>query len=74
MANDHVEEEYQEPSDEQLEIQDEIDGNVQELFDSMRDIYSRSSGTEIPEVEHDIYKLTRVRELVEELLGLPDIY
>lgn len=72
MANEEVE--YEEPSEEQIQTQDEIDGNVQELFDSMRDIYSRSSGVEIPEVEHDIYKLTRVRELVEELLGLPDVY
>lgn len=63
-----------EPTDAQLALQDTIDNSIQVLFDKMRGIYNDASGQAIPEVEHDIDKLSQVRELVESLLELPDIY
>lgn len=62
------------PTDAQLELQDEIDNTVSEFFNSMIDIYNRAGETTIAEFEHDIQKITEVREETEKLLGLPDIY
>jgi hypothetical protein len=63
-----------EPTDAQLRLQDNIDNAVQQLFDEMRVIYNDASGQEIAEIEHDISKITEIREMVESLLGLPDVY
>lgn len=63
-----------EPTDAQTNLQDEIDGAIQALFDTMRELYANASGKDIPEVEHDISKLTDIREKVEQLLELPDVY
>lgn len=63
-----------EPTDAQLRLQDEIDTFIQELFDKMEDLYSAVEGRPTREIEHDIQKITTIREEVEELLGLEDIY
>jgi hypothetical protein len=55
-------------------LQDAIDSAVQNFFDEMRTIYSDASGQILPEVEHDIDKISQIREKTEILLQLPDIY
>jgi len=63
-----------EPTDAQLKLQDAINSAVQNFFDEMRTIYSDASGQILPEVEHDIDKISQIREKTEILLQLPDIY
>lgn len=62
------------PTDTQLRLQDVIDGITQQYLNKMREAYALASGINIPIVEHDIGKLTRLREEAEDVLELPDIY
>lgn len=72
--------ENEEPTDLQIDLQDQIDGTIAEAVTTLIDVYFESvetvdgSDMNVPEYEHDINKLTQIRELIEELYGLPDAY
>ena len=63
-----------EPTDAQLNLQDELDGITQEYLQALYDLHARVKGAPEKEVEHDIGKLFAVREEAERQLGLEDIY
>lgn len=63
-----------EPTDNQISLQDEIDGTIHEFLNRMQEIYSNSADLEREDVAWDIGKITEIRETVEGLLNLPDIY
>ena len=63
-----------EPTDAQIELQDEIDNAIYDFLKKMRDIYEMRVSKDIPELEWDIGKITVIREEVEGLLELPEIY
>jgi hypothetical protein len=63
-----------EPTDAQIQLQDELDGITQQYIQTLYNIHARVSQLEEKEIPHDIHVLTHTREEAERLLGLKDIY
>lgn len=63
-----------EPTNHQIQLQDEVDGAIQSAVDTMASFYSEAADVGEFATDHDIGKLTEIRELIESLYGMPDIY
>lgn len=63
-----------EPTDTQIDLQDEIDSTIYDFMSTMNRIYMEATGQPVKELDWDIAKATEIRYLVEKLLNLPDIY
>jgi hypothetical protein len=63
-----------EPTNAQIELQDQIDSLIEEFVENMRRIYNSATYQHTPVFEHDIKKITAIRETFEVEYGLPDIY
>jgi hypothetical protein len=63
-----------EPTDAQIELQDEIDNTIFNFMNEINYIYTNATGNPVKELDWDIEKITEIRHLVEKLLNLPDIY
>lgn len=63
------------PTNRQLELQDSIDNAIAVAVQSLMSC-SRTAleGVIVPEYEHDIYKLTQIRELIQDLYNIPEAY
>lgn len=65
-----------EPTDKQVKLRNDIDEAITDAILTMHE-YSQAAvrGVKVPDkIEHDPIKLARIRELIQELYGLPDVY
>lgn len=63
-----------EPTDAQTQLQDQIDNEIFRFLGTMRGLYFHAADQEHEDMEWDIEKISEIREKVESVLGLPDIY
>lgn len=63
-----------EPTDKQVELQDEIDNEIFQFLNNMKKIYTNAFNQNSKNVDWDIEKITNIRHKVEEVLDLPQIY
>lgn len=63
-----------EPTDAQIHLQDLIDNEIFRFLGTMRGIYFHAADQEHEDMEWDIEKISEIREKVESVLSLPDIY
>ena len=63
-----------EPTDAQIKFQDHIDNEIFHFLGTMRGIYFHALDQEHADMKWDIEKISEIRNKVEEVLGLPDIY
>lgn len=63
-----------EPTDAQIQLQDHIDNEIFRFMGTMCGIYYDATDMEHEDIEWDIDKISRIREVIESVLGLPDVY
>lgn len=65
-----------EPTEKQVKLRNDIDEAISEAIMTMHE-YSQAAvrGVKVPDkIEYDPAKLARIRELIQDLYGLPDVY
>jgi len=65
-----------EPTDKQVKLRNDIDESIMDAVLTMHE-YSQAAvrGVKVPDkIEYDSVKLARIRELIQDLYGLPDVY
>lgn len=62
------------PKDNHIELQDNIDNSIAKTVNTIRHEYALATDVEYPEYEHDINKLTQIRELIQDLYNLDEVY
>lgn len=63
-----------EPSSAQMQFQDTVDNAIFDLLQNLKNEYEMVMGKITDDIEWDIGIITQIREEVQDLLGLPDIY
>lgn len=69
-----INEDESEPTDFHLGLQDSVDNSIQDMVDSIAKQYDGAAENAKADTSWDIGKITRIRDLVEELYALPEVY
>lgn len=69
-----ISEDESEPTDLQIGLLDEVDNEIQNMVDNIAKQYDGAAENAKADTSWDIGKITRIRDLVEELYALPEVY
>ena len=62
------------PTDLQIDLQDEVDSTIQYAVHNIVRRYQEAASIGDIDIEHDIHKITNIRNVIEKEYKLPEVY